>query len=145
MRKIVRPLKSDDINIIPKIKTTNRDWDFIAEQLKRWSLQPESFILEEFYTNLDIPEKTFYDNLEKSETLNEAHSYALTRLGINREKLAIKRGENVNSTNSFILPHYLKRWSKQIEWRAELKAKDEAKNEGTKFIVLEKFEDPTKK
>ena len=133
----VKKVKS---NNRPKEYTTNRAWDLIASDLKQWALLPDSFILEEFYTNQDIPEQTFIDNCKKNKVLEEAHIFALIRLGINREKLAIKRGENINTTNSFVLPHYLKRFKEQIEWRNDLKKIiSDAINSGIKIIEIEKY------
>ena len=104
-----------------RIITTERSWQNIAKMLKEKASEPEFYIVEEFYINLDIPSSVYYHAVDNFECMKEANEYANIRAGINREKLAIKRGENINTTNSFVLPHYLKRVRDQIKWRQELK------------------------
>lgn len=110
--------------------TTKRNWKFIAGQLKNWSLKPDSYILEEFYTDLDIPSQVYYENAQTDADLKEAHEFALTRIGINREKLSIKRNESINNTNSWVLTHYFQRFRDELKFRNDLKKEldNESKN-----------------
>lgn len=104
-----------------RIVTTEKNWQHIAKMLKEFACEPDFYIVEEFYINLDIPGGVFYHAVKNFECMREANEYAVTRAGINREKLAIKRGESINSTNSFMLPAYLSRVKDQIQWRQQLK------------------------
>jgi hypothetical protein len=108
-------------NTKPRTCPSERSWSFIAAELKSQSMNPDFYTLEEFYTNLDIPEQVFYEACRREPEMGAARDFAKIRAGINREKLAIKRGENINTTNSFVLPHYLNRFKEQVEWRQQLK------------------------
>lgn len=129
--------KSDNISTRPTEYTTNRNWNLISDQLKQWSLKEDSQILEEFYTNLDIPHDTFYRNIATNETLKEAHKFALTRLGINREKHCNKNNLSMNSVMANSLPDYLDRWKKNVEWRQKMKNEDD--NQDKKYILVDRI------
>lgn len=130
--------KANNPSMEPKEYTTNRNWDFIASELKQWAIRDDSLILEEFYTNLDIPHDTFYRNIATNTTLSEAHAFALTRLGINREKVCNKNNLSMNSVMANSLPDYLERWKKNVEWRHKLKIVEE-ENKDKKYILVDRI------
>ena len=113
--------KVNNTSMESKEYTTNRNWSYIATELKQWSLNPENQIIEEYYTNLDIPHDTFYRHVASNKELKEAHQYALIRLGINREKVVNKHFLSLGTALAASLPDYLPRWQKNAEDRAKLK------------------------
>lgn len=111
----MRKTKTTNNSIKSEKDTKSRcsNWEeAMADRLRLYADKPDSWFIEEFYLNEGITDSTFYDAVRRNETLTQAHKYALTRCGINREKIAIKGRENVNTTNSSMLYHYLDRWTK---------------------------------
>lgn len=130
--------ENTDHNTPIKKPTKSRCWESsTAERLKKWALKPDSYMIEVFYTNEDMPRQTFYDGVARNEELKAAHEYALERVGINRENLAIEKNLGLNSVAAFILPHYLDRWKKEIEWRQALKALYEKDQQSLGKISIE--------
>jgi hypothetical protein len=133
--------KTNKDNTAPKKRTINREWEYkLADDLKKWAVQEDSFILEKFYLSRDIPKSTFYQAVERNPTLKEAYEFAQEWCGVHRETKCIKDSLNINSTIAFVLPHYFKRWEQQFEWRSKLN-KEEDKSHQQKIVVIEKFPD----
>lgn len=128
-------VKTNKTNIERSKQGNLRSWEErLAEQLKDWSLKPDSFMIEEFITNMDIPETTFHQALDRNPILNEAHNFALLRIGINREKLAAEKSLGMNSAVMWTMAQYHKRHKKEQEFRAKLKAETEAASIPEKLI-----------
>jgi hypothetical protein len=115
-------------------------WDNLATRLKEWSKRPDSLMLEEFYLNLDIPRKTFYENVNSNEKLKAAHEFALEMIGVNREKIAIKTNATINHIIAYPLGHYLERYDTEQTKKANLRKTDDDRDEKLKVIYIEKTE-----
>jgi hypothetical protein len=111
-------------------KTRNSNWEeAVADRLEQFASKDDVYILEEFYLNERIPAQTFYDGVGRNQRLKEAHTFAITKLGINREKLALKNREGLNSANVAMLPVYLERWAK---YKEHAEGREDKKNLGIK-------------
>ncbi len=129
--------------ILQKVtKSQTTCWEeAVAERLKKFADRPENYFLEEFYLNEDMDDATFYEGVHRNEVLKKAHKYAMTRLGLNRERLALKNREGTNSTNSAMLYHYLNRWADHKKHSEDREDKKEGQGGGTKIVVIEKFKE----
>jgi len=141
MRKAIVPNPTTETTKVHK--TRNSNWEEgVADRLELFASKEDAYILEEFYLNERIPERTFYDGVARNEKLRQAHDYALMRLGVNREKLALKGREGLNTANVAMLPVYLNRWAKH---KAHSEAREDKKmgdtENQTKIVVIEKFKD----
>lgn len=133
--------KSTKDNIDNEKYGKKRSWySNTSSDLKQWSLRPDAYEIEQFLTDRDIPERRYYEAVEQNDEMKEAHIFAKTRIGLNRQKIAIEKNLGINSAVAFTLPRYLKSWRDELEWRSKLK-NEEDKNSGTKIVVIEKFED----
>lgn len=111
----------------------------LAEELIEFATNPKSFIFDEFLNLKGIGDDTFYNWCEKVPELEAAHKFAMTQLGINRERLCIERNLGVNSTTAFMMPHYSKRWRNELEWRSKLNKDNNAP--GNVVVVMKPFGD----
>lgn len=111
----------------------------LAEDMIKWVDESEdNLLISEFFHSRKINMQNLYRWLPKSEVLQEAHAHVMTRLGIRREKGAIKK-EYDSAMIRTTMPHYDKVWKDMEEWRSKLK--EDKEEGGTKIVVIEKFPD----
>jgi hypothetical protein len=115
-------------------------WENVATRLKEWSKNPDAFAIERFYLNLDIPKRTFYENVASNPKLKAAHEYAMEMIGMNREERAIKTNATINHIIAYPLGHYLERYDTEQTKKANLRTRDDDKDEKLKVIYIEKTE-----
>lgn len=128
-----------------KVRARCSNWEeATADALREWAMKDDSYLIEDFYSLRNIPPTTFYAGVKRNKYLKDAHEFALIRCGSRREHKCIKENLNINTVAAFALPHYFKRWRDQLEWRAELKNKEDQKDNKQKIVVIEKFADPPK-
>lgn len=124
----------------------NKNWyNNTADALKQWSLRPDAFEIDEFFTSRDIPQSTYYQALIDSEVMKEAHEFAKSRIGINRQRIAIEKNLGINSTVAFTLPRYLKSFREEYVARAKLKEEQEQASEEVLKKVLTEVLEPFEK
>jgi len=118
--KIAKNAKYSDLNNnVDKSQRTSSDWSFIASLLKSWSRRSDALVIEEFYTDQNIPRAVYYDAVERNEEMKEAHEFAKTRIGINLEKLGFQRNPSMIKD---AMTDYMDRRRKGEEWKATLRA-----------------------
>lgn len=65
--------------------------DQIAEDLVDWANKPTSFIFGNFLCDYGIPLRKYYKWMQRYPKLEEAHTYALMKVGARREQAACER------------------------------------------------------
>lgn len=84
----------------------------------------ESLHLADFYSEVKVFPGTFHLWLKRHEPLQEAFEYAKTKIGVRRERGAMKRrydGAFVKGS----LPYYLPEYKEMLEWQAKLKSMED--------------------
>lgn len=114
----------------------------LAEDIIQWATEDEdALVISEFIVLKNIPHATYYDWLNTYPNLKEAHTEALRRIAIRREKGIINRKYDVKAT--LMRMHvYDPEWRKDEEWRAanRAKAQHEAKGDSSSItFVVEEF------
>lgn len=118
------------------------------EQLSKdyitWATEDETaLILSQFPLSKKIPPDTFYNWINRSPILAQAHTIALTAVG-NRRELGGLNKRLSEGMVSFTMPSYNKEWKELQEWRASMKD-IKADTNVQKVIVLEKISMPEPK
>ena len=97
--------------------------DDLAEEYIAWSvrtgegkIEEQSFVLSDFLDELNIPSKTFYTWLERSERLRMAHNMAKRRIGNRREKNAFlkKTSESIFLHSAVV---YSESWEEKQDYK----------------------------
>lgn len=70
--------------------------DDIKQQLETWSEKPSSIVFWDFLDEYSIPERSFYEWLERNPDLKEIHANAIKRIGSRRLKLAMFKDAECN-------------------------------------------------
>jgi hypothetical protein len=110
----------------------------LAEDMTKWVDESEdNLVISQFFHSRKINVQNLYRWLPKSESLREAHSYVMARLGSRREVGALKKEYDSGMVRT-TMPHYDKVWKDLEEWRSKLREPTES---GDKVVVIERFPD----
>ena len=113
----------------------------LAKDYTTWAtLDETALIMTQFPLSKSIPPETFYDWINRSQCLAQAHAIALTCVGNRRELGGLNKRLSENMV-SFTMPSYNKEWKELQEWRASMRDIKTNTNE-QKVIVIEKISMP---
>lgn len=129
-----------DTRILQMTPVNNRMRIALGLKLIEWvtkNAKGKAISIERFLNQEGIPHATFYRWCGECPELGEAHKFAMSQIGLNREDIAVDRNLTYNHVTAAPLPIYLKSYADSLRFREEIKQEQE--RPATQVVVIEKF------
>lgn len=136
----IQTVKSNDLALSFEDSIVPRSEAYLAKvgaTLKEWVKRPDSFTINGFLAEYQIPPQSFYQWVNKHEHLAFDYSQALVALADRREVGALTKKLDAATVNSS-MAMYCSRWKELSEWRAKIK-EDAAHHTGKVEIEIKQI------
>lgn len=106
----------------------------LAQDMKVYFIETETALcIEDFFVAIGLNDDQLYRWMARSQDLRESHKFCMMLIGARRETGVMRKKLSEGTWAS--LPLYSRRWKENIEWKASLSKKDDAK-QGDITVVM---------